>query len=159
MLRLFLAISLPAEYKRSLSRYQGNYNFSQVRWTKPENLHITVHFFGYLPEKKLSVVNEKLLEIFSACSPFSLRFQKVKVKANMMWAVFYSSKNFTNLARKFTARKQIPHITLARFPRRPDKIKLQPLKLPLLEVHACLLMSSILTPAGPIYKAIKRYHF
>lgn len=51
VIRIFFALDLPADTKESLGRYIGTLKKKSkshaIRWTKPENLHITLHF---LPE-------------------------------------------------------------------------------------------------------------
>ncbi len=43
-MRLFIAINLPEEIKDILTSYQSDLPY--VRWTKRDNLHITVKFLG-----------------------------------------------------------------------------------------------------------------
>jgi len=42
--RIFIAINLPANLKKELSMAQNRWPELPARWTKPENLHITLLF-------------------------------------------------------------------------------------------------------------------
>jgi len=61
--RAFIAINLPLEIKKEikkiideLKRAGGN-----VKWVEPENIHLTLHFLGWLEEEKIKEV-KKILE-------------------------------------------------------------------------------------------------
>ena len=54
--RLFLAVNFPEKIKKELYSYSYKNGYSEIpaRWTKKENLHITLLFVGSLTEKKLN---------------------------------------------------------------------------------------------------------
>ena len=53
MPKTFIAINLPEDIKEKLAEYQESWSELPIRWTKKENLHITLEFLGYLTEQKL----------------------------------------------------------------------------------------------------------
>ena len=61
--RLFVAINLPEEIKKNLFCFKNRYLEIPARWTKKENLHITLYFIGYVSEKNLEKIREALKEI------------------------------------------------------------------------------------------------
>jgi len=54
--RIFIAINLPENIKKKLAEYQLKWPDLPIRWTKKDNLHITLIFLGYLS-------NEELLDV------------------------------------------------------------------------------------------------
>ena len=46
--RIFIAVNLPENVKKKLAEYEENWLDLPIRWTKKENLHITLVFLGYL---------------------------------------------------------------------------------------------------------------
>ena len=58
MIRCFLAIGLPEALKEELRRIQEALSgaVSGVRWVRPEGFHLTLKFFGNIPEEKLSAL-------------------------------------------------------------------------------------------------------
>lgn len=65
--RLFIAINLPDNIKSDLTVWLKDFirhNQNQpIKWVKPEGLHLTLHFLGYLDEEKEKQVREMLRQI------------------------------------------------------------------------------------------------
>ena len=60
MVRVFLAIDLPKSLKKELSKLKTEEQaFARLKWVEEENLHLTLFFFGNLPEKEV----EKILKV------------------------------------------------------------------------------------------------
>ncbi|MDD5606256.1 MAG: 2'-5' RNA ligase family protein [Candidatus Pacebacteria bacterium] len=75
MARVFIAINLPQEIKEKLVSY---YNFElPAKWTKKENLHITVDFWGYIRDDKIPEIIEKTKEKAKNISPFLIKLNKI----------------------------------------------------------------------------------
>ncbi len=64
VIRIFFALDLPADTKESLGRYIGTLKKKSkshaIRWTKPENLHITLQF---LPEVQSEHVTKLITNV------------------------------------------------------------------------------------------------
>jgi len=139
--RLFIAINLPEDIKNKLIDYWGKWPELPIRWTKKENLHITLIFLGYLS-------NEELLEICKITKKVALRNQSFSINLNkvcygpppssrsqtgskpprMVWAEGEKSREFTvlrdDLEKSLIGSERInfspegrafsPHITLGR---------------------------------------------
>jgi 2'-5' RNA ligase len=73
-LRLFAAISLSSEILNKLQAVldQAASIPSGVRWVEPVNLHLTLKFFGEMPEEQLSLVTDLLAKTAARHAPFSL---------------------------------------------------------------------------------------
>ena len=75
--RIFVAINLPEEIKNKLVEYQGKWPELPCRWTKKENLHITLEFLGYLTDEEIMELCQKTKEIASKNKVFSVRLNKI----------------------------------------------------------------------------------
>jgi RNA 2',3'-cyclic 3'-phosphodiesterase len=122
--RIFLSIPIPAHFKAELVKQQEQLMVQGFRWTKPENLHITVAFIGEVPQQNLPDIIASL-GFLSGYSPFTLQAKAIEPvarrgKVDMIWATFLHSPEFVNLATeasqilRLKKQKPVPHITLAR---------------------------------------------
>lgn len=72
-MRCFLAIELPETVRTALAGIRERLPEldRMVRWTRPEQLHLTLKFFAQVPEGDLSAVISALQESARSLSPFS----------------------------------------------------------------------------------------
>jgi len=75
--RIFIAINLPEDIKKMLSDYQFKWPELPMRWTKKENLHITLIFLGYLNDEELADVCKITKEVAQKYQPFSINLNKI----------------------------------------------------------------------------------
>lgn len=183
--RLFIAIPLPREISEALVKFQQNASAilereginKQIRWTAPENIHITVFFIGDTIEEKIPLLIKRLETAYKKLESFSLEFSEIifappKAQPRMIWALFKDSSNFQTLVKstaqavvplipnvKFSHKTLVPHATLARFknPFLKNHLELHNFEISkkLLKsdfnILLCDLMESNLTPSGPLY--------
>jgi len=109
--RIFIAINLPDDIKNQLSLKQSKLDklFSKsdipVRWTKKENLHLTLYFLGYIRENKLESVFELTKKTSSSFESFSIKLNKIvyaplnSFPPRMIWATGEKSSHFIELKR------------------------------------------------------------
>ena len=89
--RIFIAVNLPEDTKRKLLEYQDKWPELPVRWTKKENIHITLIFLGNLSDEELLEVIETTRETASKNQVFSIRLNKIcygppkKMPPRMIW--------------------------------------------------------------------------
>jgi 2'-5' RNA ligase len=120
--RVFIAINLPEDIKDKLASYQNKIEelftpyraegsgAGLCRWTKKENLHITLEFLGYLTDEELMELSQKTKEMASEKKVFDIHLNKIcygppdKKPPRMVWVIGERIKEF-NLT---------PHITLGR---------------------------------------------
>lgn len=187
--RIFIAINLPEIIKNKLVEYQKEIdesffeeNFHPIRWTKKENLHITLEFLGYLTEEEILKVKEVLKNLVKNFSPFEVNLIEVRYGPKeekiprMIWVVGERKKEILDLKEKLDdklkksinfepeKREFTPHITLGRI--RKWQFKAIPLderpkvkkEIDLnLKVNSIELMESILKRTGPDYKIIESF--
>lgn len=132
MRRIFIAINLPQEIKNGLVRLQEelSLNLSNIRWTAPDNIHLTLVFLGEIDEARTEKVCQitkeavKDLEIFSLSLKGLGVFPEVR-RPKILWIGVFgdsmlkllnqslfrrlSQAGFTLDDRAFT-----PHITIGR---------------------------------------------
>jgi len=75
--RIFIAINFPEDIKKKLADYQMKWLDLPCRWTKKENLHITLMFLGYLSDEKLLEVLKITKEVAQRYEPFSINLIKI----------------------------------------------------------------------------------
>jgi len=108
--RIFIALNLPESIKNKLVKYQLKWLELPCRWTKKENLHITLEFLGYLTDEELMELCQRTRKIASEKKAFSICLNKIcygppkKNPPRMVWVTGEKIKEF-NLS---------PHITLGR---------------------------------------------
>jgi len=89
--RIFIAINLPEDVKKKLSDCQLKWPELPCRWTKKENLHITLAFLGYLNDEELVEICKITKEVASKYEPFFITLNKIiygppKNPPRMIWA-------------------------------------------------------------------------
>jgi len=194
--RIFIAINLLEKIKEKLSEYQEEtrklFSFSTVetlagspiKWTKKENLHITLEFIGYIGNEEILELSEAIEKISSQSKPFSITFKKIsyappgKKEPRMIWAFGQKSKELASLKNKldqffslvklgqnnvFKKEQEFsPHITLGRI-RQWQWRRIEPEERPFIEkeinlkieVKSIDLMESRLKKGGPDYTVLK----
>ncbi len=73
-IRTFLAIDLPAEIKNELDKIQKRLKpkVEGVRWTRPEGIHLTLKFFGYVVGDDHSSISAAVKTSIKGVKPFTL---------------------------------------------------------------------------------------
>ncbi len=87
--RIFIAINLPQEIKIALFNYQKKWldmftpyrtegsGAGPARWTKAENLHITLAFIGYTDDEGVGEIKNIVSKVVEGLNPFSLVLNKI----------------------------------------------------------------------------------
>jgi 2'-5' RNA ligase len=140
--RLFVALEIPTAVRESLATLINSLRAvsSQLRWVRPENLHVTLKFIGKWPPEKL----DGLRNAFAAIrldAPVALDFRGLgffpnEKRPRVFWAGIQASPNLITLATEIDRateelgipreqRPFSPHLTLARFepPSLPEKLR------------------------------------
>jgi len=192
--RIFIAINLPEEIKRKLLEYENKIEelftpyrnevsgTGPVRWTKPENLHITLAFLGYISDEELVEVLRITKEVALRHKPFLINLNKIlygppkKMPPRMVWAEGEKSKELANLQidleKSLTSSGKIKfepeersftcHITLARI-KQWEFRQIEPDERPQVDedislsfdVNSIEVMESQLKRAGPEYTVLE----
>ncbi|MDD2697080.1 MAG: RNA 2',3'-cyclic phosphodiesterase [Candidatus Pacebacteria bacterium] len=101
--RIFIAVNLPEDVKKKIVGYEDKWPELPVRWTKKENLHITLMFLGYLAEEELLQVVNVTKEVASRHASFSINLKRIiygppkKTPPRMVWVEGEKSKELGSL--------------------------------------------------------------
>ena len=74
--RLFAGVEVPAStgLRRALAELQRDLRGERIRWTRPENLHLTVEFFGATAAAAVPALEKALAAAAGKSPAFALRF-------------------------------------------------------------------------------------
>jgi len=166
--RLFLAVNLPAELKREIGEgVLADLPKQGLRKVLPENLHVTLQFLGYFPEKALKELQARLESVDFECFEAELNCVG-HFKGNVLWLGFgKGTEEFNLLNRKLQhalgtyGERFHAHVTLARNKGlKRQKVQglvegiREKLKPRIVKVESFELMESRLGKAGPKYTKI-----
>ena len=186
--RVFTAFDLSTKVIRSITEFRNKLpkqSSSVLRWTKIEQLHITLNFVGELNEQDLKPAQEKLLKTFTETKPFSIEFNGSGIFPNernprILWIGMQPSYDLFAVVEKNKAifqelgyppekRPFRAHITIGRFRDRSTRAELDQFLSGWNEkksaFHARQMIDhltfykSTLTQRGPIYSVITRIQF
>jgi 2'-5' RNA ligase len=182
-MRLFIAIKISPDVRAALAALLKEFSAiaPQVKWVRPENMHLTLKFLGETDASKLTAMQAALSAIRSSQSVtlhFSgLGFFPNAKRAKVFWAGMDASPNLPSLAAEIDQavhklgfpledRPFTPHLTLARFqpPCLPAKLAAAAQEdasrefgsLTTSEFH---LVESKLKPAGAEYTTLQSFPF
>lgn len=79
-IRAFLAIEPPAEIRKEIGNIQNSLKRLcpfDVRWVKPDGIHLTLKFFGNVSEEDIMAISRVVEENTAATSPLHLKVNKL----------------------------------------------------------------------------------
>lgn len=173
-MRLFAAVELSDSEREPLIQVQQRLaGSSGLRWTRPENLHLTLRFFGKWPEQRLAELTEVLGAIERPPAPLAaplvgLRFLPGPHYPRVLMALAEAPPPLLDLQRAIEAGARelgmrpetkpfVPHVTLSRLrdPKqgRPfmDQVEQMKVELGTIKIGGFVLLSSTLEPSGARY--------
>lgn len=167
MPRLFLAVPLPAEIKNALAQeveqIKKRLSDWKINWVAPENLHITLIFFGEVKEEQGHVLKDEITKTVRDSSSFEVSTGGLTAEGRPIWLeIKNGQKELADLFQKLAAGLNIkgsaeearpfhPHLTLGRIKKR-GKIPLpQPKQTFSWRAERLELFESQLRPTGPTY--------
>jgi len=179
MPRLFVGIPVPGECRDALAgavRTLVEAAGDGLRPTRPENFHLTLQFLGETPDDRVAAVASALAAV--PFSPFTLRPGRIGClpdcrRPRVIHAgAAQGAESCIALAGRVRdaldplgyprGKRFTPHLTLARI-KRPDGVDWRalmarcPADFPAFSVDRFVLWQSELTPAGPIYTALREF--
>jgi len=180
MHRVFIAINLPENIKKELISYQEKWPELPVRWTKRENIHITLVFLGSVSDEDILEICKIAREVAERHSAFPINFKRIcygppgKMPPRMVWAEGEKSRDLGGLQQdlensisninigKSEKREYAPHLTLGRIKEWEFK-KIEPEERPEIdfeinlsfEVNSIEVMESELRKGGPEYTILE----
>ncbi|MCU0578861.1 MAG: RNA 2',3'-cyclic phosphodiesterase [Desulfobacterota bacterium] len=183
MIRSFLAVDLPREVK---DRLAGDVALLRpgtagIKWVNPDQAHLTLKFFGSIPEETVRQISAAVARTVPACRPFDLVLRGVGGFPNIrrprvVWAGLGGDQEalknlwirleeaFFEMGIPRETRPFNPHLTLGRNKTGAPNEKLfsrlanwqEPDSGPF-TVREVVLFRSDLKPAGPVYTVINTF--
>lgn len=182
-IRTFIALALPTEAKTALTNLQqqlkATLDGQAVRWTSPENMHLTLHFLGDISTDQVDKINLALQHSVKEQTAFSLSLAETGCFPNLrrpriIWVGLrgvleplitlqgiVGEQLHTAIGFEPETRPYSPHLTIGRVKKNLPTVKLRQLgqqmgqfkigHLADLPVTAISLMQSDLRPTGSIY--------
>ena len=179
-MRLFVAIELSLQARSALRAAQDALRprSGDVRWTPPEQLHLTAKFLGEVPDGQARDVAEAITRAATASMPFNMSVGGCgcfppRGAVRIVWAgadeptgalpacIDAVESELADLGFERERRPFSPHITIGRVKEDRSAGRLRSLvekhELPpvLQPVATLTLMSSVLSPKGAQYTAVK----
>lgn len=182
-MRTFVAIELPEAVKgvvEALIRRLRGYG-AQASWVRPENMHLTLRFFGDIADEQTARLAEILVESCREMPPFPLQIRGTGVfpnarKPSVAWVaaepldgglvgLYNAAENAARAIGLPPDDKAFhPHVTLARIrDARTARSLVEALEREAafdagaFEVRGMTLFSSELAPKGPIYRVVREF--
>lgn len=180
--RTFIAIEISEPLRRRITQVQRELAAvaGDVKWVAAEQMHLTLKFLGDVDERSLHRVCRVGQASVAECAPFWLRLASLGCFPNahrprVIWAgvsqgvadlsairdaleEHYANEGFAREKHGFT-----PHLTLGRVRAiRENQLleaavqKHQPWEAGAMQVRELRILSSMLTPQGPIYEVLAR---
>ena len=176
MKRLFAAIKIhpSPEFIRVLNQLTTDLRHERIKWVEPENIHLTLKFFGETDEKQIPAIREALLAATSDCPVFNLNINRTGIFGSrydpkVVWFGIDPEPNLNRLAQGvFTGLQKagwepdrqnfVPHLTIGRIRELRDKTLFQQViekyrdaRVQEESVEQVILYESILRREGPLY--------
>jgi len=182
--RTFCAIELPDEVRSQLAshakRLREAVPEASASWSKPENVHLTLKFFGNVSPDKLPLISAAASRVIKDSSSFSIRIGGTGVfpkrsRPQVLWVgVEDSSDRLADLQRRLEEefahegfpkenRGYRPHLTIARLRQPEDARQLAEAHIQTefsfidVRVNEFVLFRSELSPKGSRYTAISKH--
>ncbi|MBN1548828.1 MAG: RNA 2',3'-cyclic phosphodiesterase [Syntrophaceae bacterium] len=185
-LRAFLAVDPPREIRDAIAMIQNRLKKAiqgDIRWVKPEGIHLTLKFFRALPESDVATISRAVRDAVSKVVPFVLDIKSVGAfpdvkRPRVLWLGMEGDVNaLIQLQKKVDTELQHcgfakedrpfrPHLTLARI-KEPGGLtglasimgKGEDFVAGSFSANGLNLFKSDLTPKGAIYTKLVHFPF
>jgi len=176
-LRIFSGIPITGQgyYKLNSVLQELSANNTEFRWVLPQNIHITLHFFGERKIEEVEFIHRIHKEKISQFTSFISRITHADAFPNTRKprVIFFNLEDEGYLKKiyqeisgalreqkvDFDDKPFVSHLTLGRLARKYGNCKMpsiEPLN-ELLEIKQVNLYQSVLNPAGAVYTVLREY--
>lgn len=183
-IRSFLAFELPQEIRRTVSQVSQDMRKSplDVRWTRVENMHLTVIFMGNISTDQLEGIGKAVTQVCQRYGPYNIFLEGMGVfggrrNPRVVWiglegdlermSIFRDDlqKQLVPFGIKEEKRPFKPHLTLGRFRKGVNAgidlneilSRHQGVTSPQSALGELVLFKSDLKPGGPIYTKLNEW--
>lgn len=183
MKRLFAAIKITPDenFLKIYFDLMKGLHFTKINWVKPENMHLTLKFFGETPESKVELINSVISNSIALHAPFSIEIKNTGIfgssyNPKVIWFGVDNPENLKKLTENllenldkngFLRDRQnfVPHLTVGRIKDVQNKQIFQSIVnkhkssfIQKVQVESIILFESLLLPSGPQYKKISEFN-
>lgn len=179
-MRLFIAIEISEEIKTGLAKVVAKLKDAgaDVKWVRPEGMHLTIKFFGEVDENRKDKIISSLEQVSEKKSPFTVTFKGLGAfpdlnRPRVVWAgIEKGREELKDISKELEAslselgfskepREFSPHLTFGRVKSNRNKNGLvsalnahNNFTLPQLNVDKINLIQSILKREGAEYRTV-----
>jgi len=182
MKRIFAAVKIhPSEaFISLLYQFKKVLREEHIKWVEPNNIHITLKFFGEIEESRISEISNQLALVASRHTPFNFSINGTGVfgssyNPRIIWFGIHQNEALQSLSTDVLdslatigwekdRQNFVPHLTIGRIKSINNKKTLKELvdrykNVPIQEegLNEFYLYESILKPQGPIYSVLKTF--
>jgi 2'-5' RNA ligase len=176
MKRLFAAIKIhpSPNYLAVFNAVSSSLRHERIKWVEPQNMHLTLKFFGETDEKQIPDICKAVETTASQSKPFTLKIADTGIFGSrydpkVIWFGIQKQTELDNLAKNLFAvlencgwksdrQNFVPHLTIGRIKELKDKplfqqiiSKYSTVDIQEEKVTEVTLYESILRPEGPLY--------
>jgi 2'-5' RNA ligase len=176
MKRLFAAIKIhpSASYIRLFNEISSSLYHERIKWVEPENMHLTLKFFGETDEIQIPVIRQAIETAVSQSEPFTIKIANTGIFGSrydpkVIWFGIETQAKletlaqniFTEIAKcgwEMNRQNFVPHLTIGRIKVLKDKplfqkiiSKYNTVEIQEEKVTEIILYESILRREGPLY--------
>jgi len=127
--KIFIGIDLPGEVKKRLMQKIDKWKDLPIKWSREENLHLTLSFLGHVDDELIYSICDSIKEAVANMEMFDVVLNKIELgptqdeDARVVWFTGEASKALKLLAENIEKELEIfrdskkifrPHITLGR---------------------------------------------
>lgn len=182
MRRLFCAVKVPVNeaIEEAIKVFMQELTDARVSWVSPQNLHLTLKFFGDTPNHQVDHIVEALQQSAADFPPFGFlvegcgTFGSIR-QPNVIWLGIRQATSLTELYHSVNNHLQplgympdrklfTPHLTIGRIKSISNTLTLRALESEFstesfakVRTESFYLMESYLRPQGPIYKVVQEF--
>ncbi len=127
--KIFIGVDLPAEVKKRLMQKIERWEGLPIRWSREENLHLTLTFLGFVDDEIIFDICEKVKNAVKEIEAFDIELDKIELgptrdeNARVVWFTGKADDRLKQLVENiekelgiFRESKKVfkPHVTLGR---------------------------------------------
>jgi 2'-5' RNA ligase len=183
-MRTFLAFEVKEEVMKRVMAMTGHFKGidRSVRWVKPENTHVTIHFFGEIEEHNIQRIAGTIADACSGIEPIPVELRGISAfpsleRARVIWYGVHDDGRLdivyrrvhealkgTDIVEKLETRPYTPHLTAGRVKGRMNPKLIEEIRrreksaFGSFTIRELILFKSTLTGSGPLYDRLERFH-
>jgi len=179
MKRLFAAIKIHplARYISLFNEISSSLRHERIKWVEPENMHLTLKFFGETDETKIPAIRQSIETAVAQSKSFTLKIANTGIFGSrydpkVIWFGIDKQEELDNLAKNIFSelgkigwqqdrQNFVPHLTIGRIKGLKDKplfqqiiSKYNTVEIQEENVNKIILYESILRRERPLYKEV-----